>query len=63
MAAPDENTLDPKAARQALADSQANTYRTLGVVAEAKRAITIVKAHRERNHYIDSMARIMRGTH
>lgn len=67
MTAPDENTLDPitakRQAKAALEQSEANTTRTLGVVEEAKRTFRIVRDHRERNHYRDSMAAIMRGAH
>lgn len=60
---PEENTLDPRQAKRALEESEANSHRTRAVVAEAKNVFSIVRQHRERNHYRDSMAAIMRGTH
>lgn len=63
MTTPEENTLDPATAKRALEESKASAHRTNAVVDDAQRVFGFVIAHRRKNHYVDSMSAIMRGSH
>lgn len=60
---PDENTHDPADARRALHESRANKRQTDKVIADAQQTFSLIRAHREANHYVDKFRAILRGTH
>lgn len=58
---PDESTGDPHAGLRALEESQAARRDTRGLLAEAREAFNLIKAHRDANHYADKVRAIFRG--
>jgi hypothetical protein len=52
---------DVQEARRALDESQAKAAVTDGIIEEARAALDIVRAHRERNHYVEKFRTIIRG--
>jgi len=54
---------DPDDARAALEESRQANRRATGLLAEVSASLSIVRAHREANHYTEKFRDIIRGLH
>jgi len=61
MSNPEENTIDPRAARRALAESRRSSRRADTLIAESREAIAAVRLARQDNHFADKFRAIIKG--